>query len=69
VIVALRDAVLVLAAAVNATVPLPVPLAPPVTVSHAALLVAVHAQPAPAVTPTEPVAPAAATDVLVADSV
>lgn len=31
------------------------PLAPPVTVIHAALLVAVHAQPAPAVTVTVPV--------------
>jgi hypothetical protein len=51
------------------TVPSPVPLAPAVTLSHVALLVAVHAQPAAAVTPTEPVPPAATTDVLFADSV
>ena len=33
--------------------PLPEPLAPEVTVSHEALLVAVHVQPVPAVTFTE----------------
>ena len=33
---------------------MPLPLAPPVNVIHAALLVAVHAQPAPAVTVTVP---------------
>jgi hypothetical protein len=38
----------------NATDPFPVPLAPDVIVSHAALLVAVHAQPAVVVTATEP---------------
>lgn len=38
---------------------MPLPLAPPVTVSHEALLVAVHAQPVAAVTATLPV-PAAA---------
>jgi len=40
----------VFAAKVNATVPLPLPLDPAVTESHAALLVAVHAHPAAAVT-------------------
>ena len=54
---------LVLAAALNATVPLPLPLAPPVTVSHDVLLLTpVHAQPAGAVTLVEPVPPPAATD-------
>jgi hypothetical protein len=45
----------VLAAAVNATVPEPVPEAPLVTVSHAAFAFAVHAHvAADAVTATEP---------------
>jgi hypothetical protein len=39
-------------------VPLPLPLAPAVTVIHETLLVAVHAQPVPAVTVTLPVPPA-----------
>ena len=43
------------------TVPSPLPLTPPVTVIQAALLVAVHAQPAPAVTVTVPLV---ATEVL-----
>ena len=46
-----------LAAAVNDTDPLPVPVAPAVIVSHGALLVAVHAQPAVVVTATGPPAP------------
>ena len=54
--VALRPAP-VLAATENATVPLPVPLAPDVIVIHGALLVAVHAHPLVAVTVTEPVPP------------
>jgi hypothetical protein len=37
------------------TVPLPLPLAPPVTVIHEALLTAVHPQPDCAVTATVPV--------------
>jgi hypothetical protein len=45
----------VLAATLYATVPLPVPVAPEVMVSHDALLVAVHAQPDPLVTVTVPV--------------
>ena len=49
----------VLAATVNATVPLPVPDAPPVTVSHPAFAVAVQVQvPADAVTATDPAPPA-----------
>ena len=40
----------VFAVALNVTVPLPLPLAPPLMVSHAALLVAVHVQPVAAVT-------------------
>ena len=55
----------VFAAALKATVPLPVPLAPDVTVNHVVPLVAVHAQPAWAVTPTVPGPPAAAIDWLV----
>jgi hypothetical protein len=44
----------VFAARVRRTCPFPVPVAPEATVIHAALLVAVHAQPAPAVTLTVP---------------
>jgi hypothetical protein len=50
--VALRDTVAVLTDAATLTVPLPDPLAPLAIVNHAALLVAVHVQPAPAVTGT-----------------
>jgi hypothetical protein len=53
----------------NPTVPFPLPLAPEAIVIQEALVVAVHAQLAGAVTPTEPVAPTAVTDVLPADSV
>jgi hypothetical protein len=60
--------VLVLAGALNATAPGPVPLAPDVTVSHDALLLAVHAQPLVAVMVTEPVPPADGSDWLFADS-
>jgi hypothetical protein len=52
VIVPVRDA-LWLAATVNCTVPLPLPLAPAVMVIQASLLTAVQTQPAPAVTLTE----------------
>jgi hypothetical protein len=51
--VPLRVDVSVLAATLYPTVPLPVPAAPLVIVSHVALLNAVHAH--VAVTPTEPV--------------
>ena len=47
------------------TVPLPLPLAPAVTVSHdAALLTAVHEHPASAVSDVEPVVAPAPTEVL-----
>jgi hypothetical protein len=57
--VPLREVVAVFAAALIPTVPLPLPLAPEATLNHVALLAAVHAQPAPAVTLTLPVPPAA----------
>ena len=50
----------VFAAMVNDTLPLLVPLAPAVIVSHDALLTAVHAHPDPAVTATVVPAPAPA---------
>lgn len=50
-------AALVFAAALIDTVAFPLPLAPAVIDNHDALLVAVHAQPAPVVTVTEPVGP------------
>jgi|SRR6476659_2863927 len=59
---AVRAVVSVLAAALNATAPVPVPLEPDVTVSHDALLLAVHAQPSVAVIVTEPVPPANGSD-------
>ena len=65
--VAVRALSSVLAAALNATAPAPLPAAPDVTVSQAALLVAVQAQPAGAVTVTEPVPPAAVNAWLVAE--
>ena len=46
----MRCAVDVFAVALKVTVPLPLPLAPPLMVSHAALLVAVHEHPVAAVT-------------------
>jgi hypothetical protein len=49
-------------ATVKFTVPFPFPFAPEVMVIHDCPLVAVHAQPAPAVTATEPVPPDEATD-------
>ena len=54
-----RAVVTVFAATESATVPLPLPLAPLVIVSHEALLVAVHAQPARVVTATLFASPAA----------
>ena len=51
-------ATLVVAAAAYWTVPLPLPFAPAVTVSHDALLLAVHGHPSPAVTATLPEPPA-----------
>jgi hypothetical protein len=58
-------AMLAVAAALYCTVPPPLPLAPDVTVSQDALLVAVHGHPAPVVTVTLPVPPAAGTLALV----
>ena len=52
-----RAAPVALGSTLNCTVPPPDPLAPPVTVIHEALLTAVHRQPVPAVTLTEPVPP------------
>ena len=60
--VPVRDAVLLLATALKATVPLPLPPAPPVIVSHELLLVPVHEQPAGDVTSVEPVPPPAGTE-------
>jgi hypothetical protein len=48
-----------LTATLKVTIPLPVPLAPDVTVTHGALLLAVHAQVAPVVTVTVPEPPSA----------
>ena len=60
--VPVRDDALVFAATLKPTVPFPEPAAPDVIVIQAALLTALHAQPALAVTPTVPEPPAAATD-------
>ena len=61
--VPLRCDELVLAAALNPTAPLPLPLAPLVTVNHDVLLLTpVHAHPAGAVTFVEPVPPPATID-------
>jgi hypothetical protein len=69
VIVPLRGVALALAAALNPTVPPPLPVAPLVTVSHdVSLLTPVHAHPASVVTVVEPVPPLAATDWLVGTS-
>jgi hypothetical protein len=57
--VPVRDDVEVLAATVNATEPLPLPDAPLVTVIHAALLLAVQAQPLVVVTAIVELSPAA----------
>jgi hypothetical protein len=54
-------------AALNVTVPLPLPLDPPVTLIQSELLAAVHVQPEPAVTPTVPVPPSPGTLALVAE--
>lgn len=54
--------VVVLAAAVNPTLPVPVPLAPVAIVTHDAPLVAVQLHPAVVVTVTAPVPPDAVND-------
>jgi hypothetical protein len=67
--VPVRGLMLALAAALNATEPFPLPLAPLVTVSQdVALLTPVHAHPASVVTVVEPVPPPATTDWLVGES-
>ena len=58
-----------MAAAVTVTAPFPVPLAPLVTVNHAALLVAVQPHPAGVVTETDALPPAGATLTVVDDRV
>jgi len=55
-----RATLLVLFAAKNFTVPLPFPELPELTVNHETLLVAVHGQPAPQDTATDPLNPPAA---------
>lgn len=57
-----RGAVVGFGAAVYEVTPLPDPLAPPVIVSHAALLLAVQPHPLPAVTPAVPFPPVAPKD-------
>jgi hypothetical protein len=61
--VPVRGLVFGFTAALNATVPVPLPLAPLVTVNHdVSLLTPVHGHPAGAVIAVEPVPPAATTD-------
>ena len=67
--VPVRGVVAVFAAIEKPTVPLPDPAAPEVIVSQAALLAAVQAQPAAALTPTVRVDVVATTETLVPDSV
>ena len=57
VIAPLRAVPLTFASTLNVTVPGPDPLAPPVTTIHGTPLTAVHVQPTPAVTVTDPVPP------------
>jgi hypothetical protein len=60
--VPVRCVVVGLADALNATVPVPLPLAPLVTVNHdVSLLTPVHAHPASVVTVVDPVPPPATT--------
>ena len=66
--VALRDEAAAFAVAVTLTLPSPDPLAPLVTVNHAALLVAVQVHPVGAVTFTEPLPPPATMLSVVADN-
>ena len=67
-IVPLRDVVDGFAAAVNDTVPFPDPLVPAVIVIQVSVVVAVHAQPVGAVTPTLPEPPPTATACVAGDS-
>ena len=63
-----RTVVVGFAATVMLTAPLPLPLAPPVTVIHGALLTAVHQQPLEAVTVIELFVAAAVADWAVVDN-
>lgn len=63
-----RVVVALFAATDRFTLPVPLPVTPAVTVIHAALLVAVQAQPAGAVTVTDPVLVVAATESDVGDA-
>ena len=65
----MRDVPAVLPATLNVTFPLPVPVAPVVTVIHVVLLTAVHEQPPGAVTVVLPVPPPATTDWLAGEIV
>jgi len=65
--VPVRELVPVFAAALKVTDPLPVPLAPAVTVSQVAVLVAVQVQPAAAVTAVDPDPPEVGTVALVGE--
>jgi hypothetical protein len=70
VIVPVRGLVFGFAVALKATVPLPLPFAPLLTVSHGvSLLIPVHAHPVGAVTAVDPVPPPATTDWLVGNKV
>jgi hypothetical protein len=60
--VPLRDEVDVFASTLKLTAPLPLPGVPAITVSHAALLAAVHVQPGATATDTEPFVAAAPTE-------
>ena len=66
-IVPVRAVAPVLAAAAKLTEPSPEPLAPAVIVNHAALLVAVQAQPSDDISAIDPVPPALATTWLVGE--
>jgi hypothetical protein len=67
--VPVRGVLAVFAAIDSDTVPVPLPVAPPVTVIHGSALAAVHEQPATEVTEMLPGEALAATDKLVDDSV
>lgn len=64
-----RVVVAMFAVALNVTVPSPLPMAPAVTVSQLAGLLAVHAHPVPALTFTEPFDAFEGSEALAADSV
>jgi hypothetical protein len=65
--VPVRELVVVFAAALKATVPVPEPLVPLVRVIQLAPLLAVHVHPAVAVSENDPVPPSAATDCVVGE--